>query len=222
MQALRETTNTRHAAQEAPASHHKPAAAPAGPPRHSAGTGSSSVTGTDSAPATGHPRACYPGTLLALRASGPRFSSDDFDLCKKPLGRGQFGLVWKARHRESRRWVVIKVLEKAEILKQDDMKRHVHHEIEVQARCVHPHILRLFATYQDPERGAWRGRVRSSCAAARAPPRAMTRALFLRTRAGGCSARNGAKAAACPPVWSRPPSPPRLTRCGAPLARPLC
>lgn len=61
------------------------------------------------------------------------------------------GKVYKARHRESRRAVVIKVVEKAAVLR-EDVKPQLQREIEVHTRLVHPNIVRLYAYFQDAQR----------------------------------------------------------------------
>lgn len=97
--------------------------------------------------------ACYPATVLSLRACGPRLSLDDFDINKKPLGQGMFGKVYKARHRLTKRVVVIKVIEKAAILR-EEVKPQLQREIEVHCRLTHPNIIRMYAYFQDAQRGA--------------------------------------------------------------------
>ena len=59
--------------------------------------------------------------------------------------------MYKARHRESRRAVVIKVVEKAAVLR-EDVKPQLQREIEVHTRLVHPNIVRLYAYFQDAQR----------------------------------------------------------------------
>lgn len=189
MQALRETTNTRAAASDAAPAHKV-------------------ISVHD------EPLAEYPGTLLAMRAGGPRFTVEDFDLAKKTLGQGQFGMVYKAKHRESKRWLVIKVLEKAAIV-EHEVKRHLQHEVEVHARLVHPNILRLYAQFQDADRGAlWLlgGAMALSCGAIRTPPRLLAPASPVRRAAH----------VQCSSCWSLPTGAHSTKSCRAPWTRRAC
>jgi serine/threonine protein kinase len=65
--------------------------------------------------------------------------------------------VYKAKHRDTDRPVVIKVIEKSAVVA-EDLKHQLQREIEVHSRLVHPHIVRMYAYFQDANRGAWRGR----------------------------------------------------------------
>ena len=61
------------------------------------------------------------------------------------------GRVFKAKHRESKRIMVIKVIEKSIVL-HENLKPQLQREIEVHCRLIHPNIIRMFAYFQDGSR----------------------------------------------------------------------
>lgn len=75
---------------------------------------------------------------------------NDFEI-GKPLGSGAFGTVYLARERRSGYIVALKVLSK-EQLTRGGVRHQLGREIEIQARLVHPHILRLYGYFHDASR----------------------------------------------------------------------
>lgn len=76
-------------------------------------------------------------------------SIDDFEL-QKVLGKGTFGKVMLARHKETKMLYAIKVLKKDVILAKDEIT-HTLTENAVLASCRHPFLTSLEYSFQTPE-----------------------------------------------------------------------
>jgi serine/threonine protein kinase len=66
--------------------------------------------------------------------------------------RRRAGTVFRVRERRSRRILVLKAISKRAVL-EEDVKAQLQREIEVHARLVHPHIVRLYAYFTDADNG---------------------------------------------------------------------
>lgn len=124
-----------------------------------------------SAACTVEPALRYPASCLA--DTERRLTLDDFEISRSLLGEGKFGRVFRAREKESRRVVVIKSIDKQAVV-EEGVKGQLQREIEVHCRLRHPNIVRMFAYFDDDERGTRRARrcvprqrqsVEPSCAA---------------------------------------------------------
>ncbi|KAI1427405.1 serine/threonine-protein kinase [Xylaria sp. FL1777] len=69
----------------------------------------------------------------------------------KPLGKGKFGRVYLARHRNSGYICALKVLNKDEIVR-EGAEVHVRREIEVHSNLRHPGILGFYGWFHDSRR----------------------------------------------------------------------
>ncbi|KAI1148328.1 serine/threonine-protein kinase [Nemania diffusa] len=69
----------------------------------------------------------------------------------KPLGKGKFGRVYLARHRESGYICALKMLKKEEIML-EKAEMHVRREIEVHSNLRHPSILGFYGWFHDSRR----------------------------------------------------------------------
>ncbi|KAI0402129.1 serine/threonine-protein kinase [Xylaria palmicola] len=69
----------------------------------------------------------------------------------KPLGKGQFGRVYLAKHRQSGHICALKMLRKEEIA-QAKVETHVRREIEVHSNLRHPGILTFYGWFHDLHR----------------------------------------------------------------------
>ena len=74
----------------------------------------------------------------------------DFEI-GKPLGKGKFGHVYLARDKKENFVVALKVLHKAQLVK-DNMCHQLRREIEIQARLNHPNILKMYTYFWDDDR----------------------------------------------------------------------
>lgn len=72
---------------------------------------------------------------------------NDFAFVKR-LGKGKFGLVLKAREKESGCVIALKVLKKAN-LRREHAEVQLRREIEIQSALSHPNILRLYGFFYD-------------------------------------------------------------------------
>ena len=90
------------------------------------------------------------GSPCAAAAATRRFTIDDFDVGRRPIGQGKFGTVFRVRERASRRILVLKVISKRAIL-DEDVKPQLQREVEVHTRLVHPNICRMYAYFTDAE-----------------------------------------------------------------------
>ncbi|XP_054710777.1 aurora kinase B-like [Uloborus diversus] len=79
-----------------------------------------------------------------------KFTIDDFDI-GRPLGTGKFGHVYLAREKKSHYIVAIKVLSKAQILK-NGVETQLRREIEIQSHLQHPGVLRLYTYFWDDKK----------------------------------------------------------------------
>eukprot|EP01028_Stygiella_incarcerata_P004345 TRINITY_DN1945_c0_g1_i2.p1 TRINITY_DN1945_c0_g1~~TRINITY_DN1945_c0_g1_i2.p1 ORF type:complete len:335 (-),score=96.41 TRINITY_DN1945_c0_g1_i2:1260-2264(-) len=84
---------------------------------------------------------------MGFEADASKWTLDDFEM-KETLGTGTFGRVRLARHKETGKYVAVKILKKAEIirLKQVD---HIKSEKAVLQEVQHPFIIRLYKTFMD-------------------------------------------------------------------------
>lgn len=69
----------------------------------------------------------------------------------RPLGRGKFGRVYLARHRESNYICALKVLSKSQITGASE-ERLIRRELEVHQNLHHPNILKLLSWFHDETR----------------------------------------------------------------------
>ncbi|OQS04741.1 kinase [Thraustotheca clavata] len=84
---------------------------------------------------------------VSPRAAPKSWTIQDFDFGRE-LGRGRFGVVFLAREKSSRKILAIKVLAK-EQLHIGGVIQQLKREVEIHSRIRHPHILPLYATFQD-------------------------------------------------------------------------
>lgn len=84
----------------------------------------------------------------ALReAAGYRAVSDFYDMSKKVLGKGKFGIVKLATHKKTGKEVAIKMVSKTEMSPEDlELQRN---EIEILKVCQHPSIIRLLDIFEN-------------------------------------------------------------------------
>jgi len=74
--------------------------------------------------------------------------SDYYEL-KEPLGKGKFGLVRAAIHKQTGTRVAVKVIKKAKLTIEDlDLAKR---EIEILKVCQHPNIIKLLDTFENPD-----------------------------------------------------------------------
>ena len=74
--------------------------------------------------------------------------SDYYEL-GAPLGRGKFGVVRLATHKQTGTKVAVKAIKKAKLTIEDlDLAKR---EIEILKLCQHPHIIQLFDSFENPE-----------------------------------------------------------------------
>ncbi|OQR93526.1 protein kinase [Achlya hypogyna] len=105
--------------------------------------------GTDEDARKSSPAASSNQTEAGSRAtSAPRsWTIHDFDIGRE-LGRGRFGQVFLAREKKTRKILAIKILAK-EQLHLGGVVEQLKREVEIHSRIRHPHILPLYATFQD-------------------------------------------------------------------------
>ncbi|GFX15320.1 hypothetical protein TNCV_3302491 [Trichonephila clavipes] len=84
---------------------------------------------------------------LPKRIPMKTFTLSDFDI-GRPLGKGKFGNVYLARVRSTHFIVALKIISKAQILK-NDVEHQVRREIEIQTHLRHPNILRMYGYFWD-------------------------------------------------------------------------
>jgi Ca2+-binding EF-hand superfamily protein len=86
--------------------------------------------------------------VKALRdAAGYRSVGDFYDVSKKVLGKGKFGIVKLATHKKSGKEVAIKAVSKTEMSPEDlELQRN---EIEILKVCQHPSIIRLLDIFEN-------------------------------------------------------------------------
>jgi aurora kinase, other len=83
-------------------------------------------------------------------AKGKRWTLKDFEI-GKPLGNGKFGSVYLAREKRTKYIVAIKVLDKAQLLK-NGVDYQLRREIEIQSHLRHKNILRMYGYFYDSKR----------------------------------------------------------------------
>jgi serine/threonine protein kinase len=79
-----------------------------------------------------------------------QFTLTDFDIGRK-LGSGKFGNVYLAREKRSKYICAIKVLHKAQLVK-NGVEHQLRREIEIQSHLRHPGVLRMFGYFHDKDR----------------------------------------------------------------------
>lgn len=86
--------------------------------------------------------------VKALRvAAGYRAVSDYYDVSKKVLGKGKFGIVKLATHKKTGKEVAIKMVSKTQMTPEDlELQRN---EIEILKVCQHPSIIRLLDIFEN-------------------------------------------------------------------------
>uniref|UniRef100_A0A915PI73 Aurora kinase n=1 Tax=Setaria digitata TaxID=48799 RepID=A0A915PI73_9BILA len=90
------------------------------------------------------------GTIPYARPKIREWKLDDFEI-GRPLGKGKFGSVYLAREIESKFVVALKVVYKSQ-LEQNNLRRQLRREIEIQYHLRHPNILRLYGYFHDEDR----------------------------------------------------------------------
>ncbi|GMR58771.1 hypothetical protein PMAYCL1PPCAC_28966 [Pristionchus mayeri] len=81
---------------------------------------------------------------------GGKFSLKDFDI-GRPLGKGKFGSVYLARHKNPEYIVALKILFKSQ-LQNATVEHQLLREIEIQGHLRHPHILRMYTYFWDEKK----------------------------------------------------------------------
>ena len=86
--------------------------------------------------------------IKALRvAAGYRSVADYYDVSKKVLGKGKFGIVKLATHKKTGKEVAIKMVSKTQMTPEDlELQRN---EIEILKVCQHPSIIRLLDIFEN-------------------------------------------------------------------------
>ena len=86
--------------------------------------------------------------VKALReAAGYRSVLDHYEISKKVLGKGKFGIVKLAVHKKTKKEVAIKMVSKTEMSPEDlELQRN---EIEILKVCQHPSIIRLLDIFEN-------------------------------------------------------------------------
>lgn len=86
--------------------------------------------------------------IEALReAAGYRAVTDYYEVSKKVLGKGKFGIVKLATHIKTKKEVAIKMVSKTEMSPEDlELQRN---EIEILKVCQHPSIIRLLDIFEN-------------------------------------------------------------------------
>ncbi|XP_077326728.1 aurora kinase B [Lithobates pipiens] len=82
--------------------------------------------------------------------SQKKFCLSDFQI-GRPLGKGKFGNVYLARHKETKYILALKVLFKSQ-LEKEGVEHQLRREIEIQSHLRHPNILRLLNYFHDRKR----------------------------------------------------------------------
>jgi serine/threonine protein kinase len=75
-----------------------------------------------------------------------KWSFDDFEIRKEPLGNGQFGTVFLAREKKTKFVVALKRLNIKQ-LADADLEHQLRREVEIMANLRHPNILRLYGHF---------------------------------------------------------------------------
>jgi len=86
--------------------------------------------------------------VAALRdAAGYRSILDFYDVSKKVLGKGKFGIVKLGVHKKTKKEVAVKIVSKTEMSPEDlELQRN---EIEILKVCQHPSIIRLLDIFEN-------------------------------------------------------------------------
>ncbi|XP_051160142.1 aurora kinase C [Leptopilina boulardi] len=85
-----------------------------------------------------------------MKESSKKWMLTDFDI-GKPLGKGKFGNVYLARHKDTSFIVAMKVLFKDQVMKAG-VEHQVRREIEIQTHLRHRNILRMYGYFHDDKR----------------------------------------------------------------------
>jgi serine/threonine protein kinase len=88
-----------------------------------------------------------PSTTVASAPDQENFQLSDFEI-GRPLGKGKFGNVYLARHKEKKKVVAMKVVYKSEVI-QKNLVGQLKREIEIHTHLRHENIIRMFAWFQD-------------------------------------------------------------------------
>jgi len=96
------------------------------------------------------PKPAGPVQATKPSASKPTvFSLADFEI-GRALGKGKFGNVYLARHKEQKKIIALKVIYKSEIMGKG-LYAQLQREIEIHNHLRHNNIIRLFGYFQDPK-----------------------------------------------------------------------
>ena len=87
--------------------------------------------------------------VRAIREVLGCYNLNDYYEMKETLGKGKFGLVKRAIHRNSKKSVAIKIMKKKEMNTQDlELTRR---EIEIMKICQHPNIIQLLDIFENSD-----------------------------------------------------------------------
>eukprot|EP01095_Lingulamoeba_sp_RSL-Kostka_P015770 TRINITY_DN737_c1_g4_i2.p1 TRINITY_DN737_c1_g4~~TRINITY_DN737_c1_g4_i2.p1 ORF type:complete len:541 (-),score=176.73 TRINITY_DN737_c1_g4_i2:122-1744(-) len=82
--------------------------------------------------------------------SEKRWSLEDFEIGNE-IGKGNFGQVFKARERNSKFIVALKVMGK-KLIKENELEKQIRREIEIHSHLKHKNILNLYGYFYDKTR----------------------------------------------------------------------
>jgi serine/threonine protein kinase len=143
--------------------------------------------------------AAGPPAPASAHHSQPPWSLDAFEV-GRALGKGKFGMVYLAREKATSALVALKTMSK-KALAAAHCVAALKHEVEVQSRLAHPHVLRLHAYFHDATRvylvlefaegGSVLGLMRTQ------PGRRLTEAVAAELVAGVADALHTLHAAGC-------------------------
>lgn len=116
-------------------------------------SGSSSSSSSNSSQAENTPNASnetHPVDQSAPSSRSRKWSLDDFEIGRE-VGRGNFGAVYIAIEKKSRKTVALKVVSK-QVLRENDLERQLRREIEIHSHLHHKNVLRLYGFFYDASR----------------------------------------------------------------------
>ncbi|XP_043476466.1 aurora kinase C-like [Leptopilina heterotoma] len=90
------------------------------------------------------------GCIDKMKEGTKKWVLTDFDI-GRPLGKGKFGNVYLARHKDTSFIIAMKVLFKDQIIKAG-VEHQVRREIEIQTHLRHRNILRMYGYFHDDKR----------------------------------------------------------------------